>query len=106
MISNTGFDVEYFVERCWCFVVKLLDAVNLQRVSVEQNNQKFIESQDSVIHPQHQLQENNTEQILKINLLQSSQLLLEKGFKSYSDLVKKSLSQKAAVSSVTLKNTV
>ena len=76
MISNTGFDVEYFVERCWCFVVKLLDAVKLQRVSVEQNNQKLIESQDSVIHPQHQLQENNTEQILKINLLQSYQLLL------------------------------
>ena len=91
MISNTGFDVECFSERSWCFIVKLLDAVKLQRVSVEQTYQKLIESQDSVIHLQHQLLEKKTELISEnSDAVQSTvSSTVEKGFKSYSDVMKK-----------------
>ena len=106
--GDADLNLELFGARSWYFVVKLLDIVKKQRVSVEYSNQKLVETQDNVIKLQNQLLEKKEEQISEISAAVKSTVTstVKSEVKSFSDVIKNGTAQKSVINPVSLKNTV
>ena len=100
--------LQTFSMQSFSFVVKLLDTVKKQRVSVEQTKQKVVETQEAVIGLQSQLLEKKEKQISAISAAVQSTVSssVKNEVKSFSEVVKKGTTVKPAKSQVSLKKTV
>ena len=100
--------LQTFSMQSFSFVVKLLDTVKKQRVSVEQTKQKLVETQEAVIGLQSQLLEKKEQQISAISAAVQSTVSssVKNEVKSFSEVVKKGTTVKPAMSQVSLKKTV